>query len=241
MQRLQPRYLEAATPAIAAVVGVGLAQLVALARSRRGVGAAPLLAAVSVAAVGGALLARPSATVVVVALAAVAGCAIVAAARAWPGRITTLAVLGLVAVLAVPAATAVTVARQHRSDAGLPLRTPRLAALSRFVIAHQGAARYEVASPSVVRAAPLIIRDARPVLMLTSLNGRPLLDGARLQQLVATGQVRYALGRASCTAKRCPSVARWERAHSRDVSAAAGQPAGTVYRLTTKPTTRTGA
>jgi 4-amino-4-deoxy-L-arabinose transferase-like glycosyltransferase len=238
MQRLQPRYLEAATPAIAAVVGVGLASLVASARSRRGFGTVALVAAVAAVAVGGALLTHPPAWAVVTALGAAVGCAIVAAARAWPQRTTALAVLGLVAVLAVPASAAVKVAGQHRSGAGVPLRTSptRLAALSSFLIAHQGRARYQVASPNVVRAAPLIIHDARPVLMLTSLYGRPLLDAARLKQLVATGQVRYALlGRSSCSSRGCASAIRWAVAHSRDVSAAAGQLPGTVYRLTKAP------
>jgi len=239
MQRLQPRYLEAATPAIAAVVGIGLARLVQAAGARRAVGGAPLLGAVAATVVGAILLARPPAPAIAVALAAVAACAVAVAARGWPRRASALAVFGLVAVLAVPAAGAVTVARQHRSDAGLPLRTPpaRLAALSRFLIAHQGGARYEVASPTVIRAAPLIVRDARPVLMLTSLYGRPLLDGARLQQLVAEGQVRYAL----LGAAGHSDAARWARAHARDVSAAAGQPRGTLYRLTATATARTGA
>jgi 4-amino-4-deoxy-L-arabinose transferase-like glycosyltransferase len=240
MQRLQPRYLEAATPAIAAVVGVGLASLVASARSRRGVGTVPLVGAVAAVAVGGALLTHAPAWAVVVALAGAAGCGTVAAARAWPHRTTALAVLGLVAVLAVPASAAVRVAGQHRSAAGLPLRTSptRLAALSDFLIAHQGRARYEVASPNVVRAAPLIIRDARRVLMLTSLYGRPLIGAARLRQLVAGGQVRYALlGRASCSSRGCAPAIRWALAHSRDVSAAARQRPGTVYRLSTTPAT----
>jgi hypothetical protein len=126
----------------------------------------------------------------------------------------------------------------------LPVQTSaaRLAALSRFLIAHQGHARYEVASPNVARAAPLIIRDARPVLMLTSLYGRPLLDAARLQQLVATGQVRYALlGRASCSSTGCSGAVRWALRHSRDVSAAAGQPPGTVSRFTVPVTSARGA
>ena len=215
MQRFQPRYLEAVTPAIAAVAGVGLARLVAHAETGRRRDAVALLGAVAVCAAGAVLIGRPPAWAAVLALGA-------------------LAALGLVAVLAVPAAAAVSVARHHRSDAGLPLRTDpaRLAALSRFLIAHQGPARYEVASPTVIRAAPLIIRDARPVLMLTSLYGRPLLGPAGLERLVATGRVRYALlGRTSCTRGGCPAVVRWARAHARDVSAAAGQPRGTVYRL----------
>jgi 4-amino-4-deoxy-L-arabinose transferase-like glycosyltransferase len=244
MQRLQPRYLEAATPAIAAVVGIGLARLSAQALPRRSLGAAALVGAVAASAIGAVLLAHPPTWAVVVALGAVAGCGLIAATRTSPQRATALAVLGLVAVLAVPAAGAITVARQHRSDAGVPLRTDqaKLASLSRFLIAHQGGARYEVASPTVVRAAPLIIRDGRPVLMLTSLYGRPLLDAAQLKSLVAGGQVRYALlGKASCTSKGCPDAVRWVRAHARDVSAAAGQRPGTVYRLTTVTTSRTGA
>jgi hypothetical protein len=156
----------------------------------------------------------------------------------WPQRTAALAALALVAVLAVPASAAVKVAGQHRSAAGVPLRTSqtRLAALSVFLTGHRGSARYEVASPNVVRAAPLIIRDARPVLMLTSLYGRPLLDAARLKELVASGQVRYALlGKASCSSNGCAAAIRWAIGHSRDVSAAAHQPKGTLYRLRTAP------
>jgi 4-amino-4-deoxy-L-arabinose transferase-like glycosyltransferase len=184
MQRLQPRYIEAVTPAIAAVVGVGLARLVEAAR---------------------------------------------------PGRRGVLTVLGLVAALAVPASTAVKVAAQHRSDAGLPShQTPaQLTALSQFLRARQGNARYEIASSTVMRAAPLIGRDARPVLMLTSLYGRPLLTGAGLQQLVATGQVRYVLLGGACSSSGCSDVIRWARAHAHDVSAQAGLPAKSVYELTT--------
>ncbi|HMJ32353.1 MAG TPA: glycosyltransferase family 39 protein [Baekduia sp.] len=238
MQRLQPRYLEAATPAIAAAVGVGLAGLVAAARPGRRLSAGVLVGAAAVVATGSVLLASPPTWAVIVAVAAVAGCAAAAVLRSHPQRTAALLACSLVAVLAVPASGAVTVARQHRSDAGVPLRTSpaRLAALSRFLINHQGQARYEVASPSVVRAAPLIIRDARPVLMLTSLKGRPLLDGAALKRLVATGQVRYALlGRASCSQTGCADAIRWAQRHAVDVSAAAGQPPRTLFRLVATP------
>jgi 4-amino-4-deoxy-L-arabinose transferase-like glycosyltransferase len=235
MQRLQPRYIEAVTPVIAAVVGVGLARLVDTARSRETRDAMPLLAAVAVAAVGGMLLVQAPPWAVVLGLAAVAGCGVAAARRAWPGRTTALAVLGLVAVLAVPASGAVHVAAQHRSNSGLPPRQSptQLAALSRFLIAHQGTSRYEVVSSTVIRAAPLIGRDARPVLMLTSLYGRPLLSAARLRQLVAGGQARYALlGPGACAATGCADVIRWAQTHAHDVSAQAGQSPRTVYQLT---------
>jgi 4-amino-4-deoxy-L-arabinose transferase-like glycosyltransferase len=182
ISRLQPRYLEAVTPAIAAVIGVAIARL---AQARRGSGA--------------------------------------------------LVALALVAVLAVPTASAVTVARQHRSDAGLPVPTPA-PALSAFLLSHQNGARYEVASPAVARASTLIIRDAQPVLMLTSLYGQPLLTPAQLQHLVATNQVRYLLGRGACgPTGACPPVVRWARAHARDVSRSAGLAPGTISRLSVKP------
>jgi 4-amino-4-deoxy-L-arabinose transferase-like glycosyltransferase len=186
MSRMEPRYLEAVTPAIAAVIGVAIAQLAARAPRRNGL----------------------------------------------------LVALALVAVLAVPVASAVTVARQHRSDAGLPVPPPA-PALSAFLLSHQNGARYEVASPTVARASTLIIRDARPVLMLTSLYGRPLLTPVQLQHLVATKQVRYLLGRGACgKTGACPPVVRWARAHARDVSRAAGLAPGTVSRLSVKPVLR---
>jgi hypothetical protein len=162
MQRFEPRYLEAVTPAIAAAVGIGVA---ALARNR-----APVAA------------------------------------------------FALVAALALPSAAALSVARQHRSDAGLPSRMSpaQLDRLSRFLAAHDRGARYEVASSSVERVAPLIVRDGRPVLMLASNKGRPLLSRARLAAIVAAGQVRYGL------------LSQADARGSRDVSAAAGRPARTL-------------
>lgn len=237
MQRMQPRYLEAVTPAIAAVLGVGLARSVAAARAGQPLARAALVAAVAAAAGGGVLLTRPPVIVVIVAAGAAIGCGFLAARRAWRRPTAALAVLGLVAVLALPAWGAVTVAGQHRSNAGLRVRTTPapLAALSRFLIAHQGHGRYEVASLTVARSIPLILRDVRPVLMLTSLNALPILDAHRLAELVAAGQVRYALlGGATCRAKSCPPAVLWAKQHSRDVSAAAGQPPGTLYRLTAR-------
>jgi 4-amino-4-deoxy-L-arabinose transferase-like glycosyltransferase len=224
MSRLQPRYLEAVTPAIAAVVGVALAHL-----ARR----APRLFLVAVGAtvLAGIALAAPPSWAVVAGLAAFAGCG---AAVLWRPSGAVLAALGLVAVLSVPSASAVAVAREHRSDAGLPVAVPS-PALSAFLLAHDGGARYEVASPTVARASTLIIRDARPVLMLTSLYGQPLLDPAQLQRLVAAGQVRYLLGRGACPATgTCPPVVRWAHAHARDVSRSAGLPPGTVSQLSVR-------
>jgi hypothetical protein len=161
-------------------------------------------------------------------------------------RAAVLAVCAGLAVLAVPAAGAVTVAGQHRSDAGLPSRMTagEVARLSAFLVHHRGGARFEVASPTVVRAAPLIVHDGRPVLMLTSLDGRPLLSAGRLAGLVSRGEVRYALlGRGACatSARRtCAPAVEWATRHANDVSASAGLPAGTLYAFGTPTTTTAG-
>jgi hypothetical protein len=101
--------------------------------------------------------------------------------------------------------------------------------MSRFLISHQGNARYEVASASVFRSSPLIVRDGRPILMLTSYGGRPLLSAARLAQLVKAGEVRYVLlGKSDC----CAPVLRWAHAHAHHISQGAGvKTLGTLYEL----------
>ena len=113
----------------------------------------------------------------------------------------------------------------------------RVEALSRYLRAHQGTARYEVASSSVAKAGPLIARDGRPVLMLTSLYDRPLLTPGQLSTQVRSGSVRYILlGRGSCSAqakRSCAPVVAWARAHSTDVSRTAGLSSpGLLYRFT---------
>jgi 4-amino-4-deoxy-L-arabinose transferase-like glycosyltransferase len=172
MQRMEPRYLEAMTPAIAAAVGIGAAMV-----SRR---------------------------------AAVTACCLAAA-------------------LALPAGFAVHVADQHRSDAGLASRlTPaQLASLSDFLATHSRGTRYELASSAVFRAAPLIVRDGRPVLMLAAQPGLQLVSPQRLSALVANGSVRYAL-----LSDRPIASAQWALHHGQDVSRAAGLPPKTLYRLT---------
>jgi 4-amino-4-deoxy-L-arabinose transferase-like glycosyltransferase len=245
MQRMQPRYLEAVTPAIAAVVGIGVARLATDGGERR-MAALALAGAGAVAAAGGVLIAHPPWWAALLALAATTGAALAAVVVSPRRRATALVAFGLVAVLAVPGWAALNVARAHASDAGLPSRMPaaQVVQLSRFLTSHQGSARYEVASPTVVRAAPLIVRDGRPVLMLTSINGRPLLGAQQLQRLVAAGQVRYALlGRGACTghaAGGCAPAVRWAVGHGRDVGGPNGLPHGVLYRLSVAPTQASG-
>jgi 4-amino-4-deoxy-L-arabinose transferase-like glycosyltransferase len=214
MQRFEPRYLEAVTPAIAAASGIGVAWLASHA-PRLLAACATVAAAVAIA-----LVTSPTWAVVIAAAGVVAGVGLALRPR---GRVA-LAACALAAVLAVPSASALTVARDHGSDAGLFVRTPGLDALSAFLKAHQGHSRYEVASTSIMRASPLIIRDGRPVLMLTA-DDRPLLTPARLQQFVRTGEIRYLL----IGTGRGP-VFQWALAHAHRVHVP-GVPDGTLYRL----------
>jgi 4-amino-4-deoxy-L-arabinose transferase-like glycosyltransferase len=228
-QRMQPRYLEAVTPAIAGVLGVGVAWLAVNGRRRR-LPAVALAASAAIVAVAGLLLVHVPAWAAVAALGGACACAALAAAPRRPPA--ALVAVALIAALSVPLAASVSVARQHKSNAGLALQAPP--ALSAFLISHQGSARYEVASSSVMRASPLIIRDARPVLMLTSYLGRPLISAATLAHAVSTGEVRYILmGPGDCAATGCAPAVTWAHAHARDISRATGVgPPGTLFELT---------
>jgi hypothetical protein len=87
------------------------------------------------------------------------------------------------------------------------------------------------------KAAPLIVFDPQPVLMLTSYRGRPLVSVPRLRALVASGQVRYFLIGRRCTGPSastaaCPATARWAQTHGVDVTPATGLPhRGLLYRV----------
>jgi 4-amino-4-deoxy-L-arabinose transferase-like glycosyltransferase len=151
-----------------------------------------------------------------------------------------IAAAALAAVLAFPLATSIDAAARHVQDSGAPGKLPgeRAAALSAFLKARQGHARYEVASVAVAKAGPIIAGDGRPVLMLTGTYGHPLMSTRTLAALVARGEVRTAILGDSCTPLApnrwdgCSAPARWIRRHGVDVSAAAGQPHnGLVYAL----------
>jgi 4-amino-4-deoxy-L-arabinose transferase-like glycosyltransferase len=236
MQRFEPRYLEAVDPAVAATLGVGVGWL-AVRAGRWRAAAFALAAGAGIVAIAGSALVHPPGWATTAALAAAAGALTCAATAAGRSRTPLLAGCALVAVLSVPFASALTVVRSHTSDAGLahPLPAGEVTALSHFLVPRQGRARYEVASSTVYRASQLVVRDGRPVLVLTSVGARPLLTPRELAHLVAGGDVHYVLGRGACSrqaAHPCAPVLRWLRANSRDVSRATGVgPPGTLYRL----------
>jgi 4-amino-4-deoxy-L-arabinose transferase-like glycosyltransferase len=160
------------------------------------------------------------------------------------GRLKWLAAVP-VALLAIPLVTSVEAIHTRSTDAGNvgALGGTEQHALSVYLLAHQGRAHYELAAGSATSVASLIVQDVRPVLMLTTYEGRSLTSVARLQHLIAHGEVRYAL-LSSCgrhtpsTSAGCAPAARWVRVHSTDVSHQAGLHTGLLWSLTPTPCAR---
>jgi 4-amino-4-deoxy-L-arabinose transferase-like glycosyltransferase len=164
------------------------------------------------------------------------GVALVAGA---PGRVRWLA-LPLTALLALPLVASIEAVKNSTSDAGNvgALGAEEQRALSAYLLAHQGNARYEVAAASATGVASLIVQDRRPVLMLTTYNGLPFTSVADLKAQIAAGAVKYAFLNSLCgprsakTTAGCAPAARWVRTHGTDVSRQAGLPArGLLWRL----------
>jgi 4-amino-4-deoxy-L-arabinose transferase-like glycosyltransferase len=161
-----------------------------------------------------------------------------------------LIAIPLTALLAIPLAVSIEAVGDRTSDAGnvgaLGLVEQR--ALSTYLRAHQGNARYELAAGAATNVASLIVQDGRPVLMLTSYNGLPLTSVAQLQALISSGAVRYAFLASRChpgaptTSAGCAPAARWVQAHAQDVSRQAGlSTSGVLWRLPYAKSTNTSA
>jgi 4-amino-4-deoxy-L-arabinose transferase-like glycosyltransferase len=169
------------------------------------------------------------------------------AALAARGRARAPVAVVFAAVLALGLAESVRAAAAHATDSGRPgwIAPVRVAALSAYLRAHDGGARDEVATVAPSKAAQLVARDGRPVLVLANVDGREIVGPAALAAAARAGLVRYALVGDRCAVAgtaACTPVARWIRAHGRDVSAAAGQPVrGFVYRLARRTPTRATA
>jgi hypothetical protein len=246
MGRQWPRYLEAFTPALAAVLGIGIVAVGRAAMRQRAATAAIVVCAAAAGAAGALTGGGHRAVTIAIVVAAAGALAAVAAAPA-PRRREPVAVataLVLVAALVVPFATSVRLVRAGKQDSEDTGTTPPavLGPLSAYLRAHQDGARYEVAAGDIFKGAALIIKDARPVLVLTSFGSvgsgpRELLTAAQLAHAGRTGQVHYVLLRGGkcvpgVTPIPCTPVFRWVRAHGADVSLAAGLPhRHELYRL----------
>jgi 4-amino-4-deoxy-L-arabinose transferase-like glycosyltransferase len=249
MARLHPRYVEGLVPAVAATLGIGAAW----ASQPRG-RLRPLVLLVTLLAVvvyGERLLYGTPGIWWVSLIAAL--CALIAAALArlpWlPARLRSLLapagvlVLSLCSILAISLNTDIRAIRDHVTDAGEVgvLPSDVIDPLSRYLRSHQGTARYEVAAQSATQIGALIVKDARPVVVLTSYAAQVFTTVEELERKIAAGEVRYAFLNSPCphrtsaaSAKNpaCSPPAMWVREHGADVSREAGLPHGKVlWRL----------
>jgi 4-amino-4-deoxy-L-arabinose transferase-like glycosyltransferase len=236
MSRLHPRYVEAFTPAVAAMLGIGAAWVTS---SRTRAHVAILAGTLLIVVVYAERLLYGTTGAWWVALAAALGAigciglarvpTLTARERAWLAPAGVLA-LTLTAILAIPLSADVVAIDNGVTDAGyvgaLPSEEQRL--VSAYLRAHQGGARYEVAAESATQIGSLIVQDARPVLVLTTYGARLFTPIAKLERLIAQGQVRYAFLNSFCGRHgsslnaACSAPARWVRAHGTDVSRQAG-------------------
>ncbi|HEY0516740.1 MAG TPA: glycosyltransferase family 39 protein [Solirubrobacteraceae bacterium] len=220
MARLHPRYVEGFTPAVAALLGVGLAWACS---SRARVAFAALTVAMLVTIYyAERLLYGTPAVWWVVALAALVAIALgaVATLTGRPGGAGArragadaqsarrpaaadrgaraaggLALLAaLTAVLAVGLKADITSIEDRVSDAGFVGQLPAdvEAPMSRYLRSHRHGAKYEVAAQSATQIGSLIVRDALPIAVLTTYNARVYTSVPKLKRMIAAGQVRYA-------------------------------------------------
>ena len=246
MARLHPRYVEGLVPAVAAMLGIGVAWAADATRpidqDRRSARPRLLALIVALAAtvyyVERLLYGRPGVWWVALAgaIGALAFAALTRLSPPAPGGLrapllggATIA-LTLVAVLALPISVNVTAIDNRVSDAGyvgaLPGEEQRQ--VSDYLRAHQGGARYEMAAESATQIGSLIVQDARPVVILTTYDARVFTSVAKLKRLIAQGAVRYAFLNSYCSRHAstvnaaCSAPAKWIRANGTDVSRQAG-------------------
>jgi 4-amino-4-deoxy-L-arabinose transferase-like glycosyltransferase len=254
--RVHPRYLEAFTPAVAVLLGLSVSVVASRVRDLTslyllagGLGLA-VLEAFAAAGPGGLVRAG----VGVGLLAGLAGCGLAyrelrrgAGAAEPPGgrrwsRSASVVVFSVVAVLAFPLARDVGLIRDHSGvQAASPEFAPRLATdLSAYLRAHQGTARYEFAATAPSIAAPLIIKDERPILLLTTVDARPLVTLAGLRAAIAAHAVSYVVMHGRCPhppyhlLAACSAAAEWVQANGQDVTAQLGDrstKAGVLFRV----------
>jgi hypothetical protein len=250
MTRLHPRYVESFVPAVAALLGVGVAWACAPDRkpayNRARLVALVVALVASVYYVERLLYGRTGVWWVTLA-GAVGAIAFAALARIGPredaGRrgwlsAATIA-LALVTVGALPLSADVISIDNGVTDAGyvgaLPSEEQRL--VSDYLRRHQDSARYELAAESATQIGSLIVQDARPVLILTTYDARVLTTVSDLQRAIAQGEVRYAFLNSFCGRHispinaACSRPARWIRAHGTDVSRQVGLSRGGVLWL----------
>jgi 4-amino-4-deoxy-L-arabinose transferase-like glycosyltransferase len=245
MARLHPRYVEGLVPPVAATLGIGAAWA---SRPRGALRAAVLAITLAIVVFYGERLLYGTPLewwVSLLAALLALGCAALARVPAVPRTLRrALAPAGVLAltlcsVLAIPLGTDITAIKNHVTDAGYvgALPVEELNSISSYLRAHQDGARYEVAAQSATQIGALIVKDVRPVVILTSYGARSFTSVTKLKDLIAAGEVRYAFLNSPCPRRlaaknpACSPAAKWIRAHARDVSRDAGLRRGKVLWL----------
>jgi 4-amino-4-deoxy-L-arabinose transferase-like glycosyltransferase len=231
------RYLEAISPAVAAALGVGVVACARLAR-RSWRALAAVMAALAVTVAYAVVIADGDTTLKLVCIATAAAAAVAALVSRTRPAVAPLVPAALAATVLAPAAVrSHAIVTGHESDSGGAAGaegSPLVRAESAFLRSHSSGTRYEVATYSFAPAAPLIVRDGRPVLVLTSYTS-PVVSARRLAAAIRRDEVRYAIVGGSCgsgSPAGCPDVIRWLRRHATDVTARAGLPgSGVLFRL----------
>jgi 4-amino-4-deoxy-L-arabinose transferase-like glycosyltransferase len=253
MIRLHPRYVEGFIPAVAALLGIGVAWAGSVSLRGRTENRVRLIAlvlalAATVYYVERLLYERMGVWWIALA-GAIGAIAFAGLARVGPrgdGRrrswlqAATIA-LTLLAVLVLGLSADITAIDNDVSDAGYVGALPgsEQHPVSAYVRAHQDGARYELAAESATQIGSLIVQDAKPVVILTTYGARVFTKVAKLRRLIADGEVRYAFLNTFCGKHAllssdnaaCSEPVRWIRAHGTDVSRQAGLSRGGVLWL----------
>jgi 4-amino-4-deoxy-L-arabinose transferase-like glycosyltransferase len=215
MGHLQPRYLEAVAPAVAAILGIATAYLLSRPNTRRaawlcagGLLVNAMLAihvfGVSDAGVRMCMLATV-ATLAGLCVERLPRMSVGARAGAPRVRVALLAVVSL-ALLAAPAEASIDLVEENASDANPSGSGGQFGA---YLRAHRDGARYEVAAANPLAVVGLIAQDAQPVLVMRSVDG-VLVSVDQLRRLVREGAVRYAILSHSCSSGRhCTPTTAW--------------------------------
>lgn len=230
MGRLHVRYLEAFSPAIAATLGAAVMTLARASSERRRAAACLLVALVPCAAYALHLAQHEQALrALILSSATLASLSLLAilvvprfrnVVRNHDWQVGAVAILTLLPLLAVPTSESLAIVRHHESDSRSTFShvSPHQAArLSRYLIAHQGKARYEVATRNPWQASLLIVPDGRPVLVMRNVNAHALVSISELSASVRAGRLKYVLLGQLCSLAKaspaCQPLARWVRKH----------------------------
>ena len=216
---LEPRYLEAVSPALAGVLGIGAAALLRRAREPR----AALVLALAIAASTGFTLAIGNipggALTVCLASSGLALALLAAAVRPGRARLARVrdVLLGLASATALLAAPVGVSIHQIDANATAAGTVGAGAQFAPYLHAHRHGAYYEVASASVYAVTTLIVADAQPVLVLNDFHG-PIVSLAKLMDLIRRHAVRQIIISHACrSGPHCPLTTRWSLKHAREV------------------------